>query len=752
MTATTFRFQFQRIIAVVLAMTMALAQPYGIAQAADPSDDPPVQTVAPADPSAEVPPADNETADTPLDSTATPTPAPAPPIPPVDPQPITGPSGPTGVQGVTGPTEPTGPGGPTGKVPDYAFNDALQKWEPTISSSFKWSEDAHNWVSPFYRYDPVVGWWHTIPGVTPSDSINALTANSKDPSALMKRILGMNDPEISNTGPNSTNQASVTDSRSVLETLLNNSGIYNDITSGAASGDAGVSNNTDAGDAKTGLATIVTNLLNILNAMWTFGSGGLSYFVENIYGNQTGDIAINPQAVSGGGGQLGQCAGGLSTNTNTGPNSTNIADYDCSANLEVNSQTTGTIVNNVDIDASSGDAAVTGNTKGGSAMSGDVLAELNIINLINTAIGAGQSFFGIINIFGNLDGDILFPSLNINGVVASSQPGTAMLGNSTTGPGSTNTATNSNSNTLDIDNNVDATFNNNIDANAQTGTAAVANNTEAGSATTGNAKTHSSLFNLFNTNIFGDNAVLVIVNNMGRWFGTIMNLGGSGESGGGLLTSNAVVQNANTGPGSVNEASVSNTNNTEIDNKVTGSITNNITINATSGDAMVSGNTKGGNATSGNATIASSIANIFNSALHFGKVFGILFINVFGTWNGSVGIDTAAGTAPVSPLQLAPLGVGGASFASTLGSGSGSGSSGPIQPAFLASNADNASVATVSASVQSLPNAVQAAIHNPDAAAASTRSTGLLIVLAAFMMLLAGGVLSLDRRLKSSDR
>ncbi len=750
MKLTTIQSRIQRFLAILLVATMALAGPYVPAQAAEDDSATPTQTEQTVSPAPEEePPAATETPAEPgVVSVPTPPPAPAPvaPTPPTAPEPAN-------PAPVTGPTDPVALGQPTGKAPDYAFNDAAHKWEPTLITTFKWSKDALNWVSPFYRYDPVVGWWHVIPGVTPSDSINALTAGSKDPSALMNRILGVTDPENSNTGPGSTNVGTVTDSESVLATLLTNSGIYNDISSNASSGDAGVANNTNAGDARTGLATIVTNLLNILNAMWSFGSGGLSYFIENIYGNHTGDIAITIQPANGGGGQIGQCSGGVATNTNTGPGSTNIADYDCSRDLQVNNQTTGAIVNDVQIDASSGDATVNGNNRGGSAMSGDALAQLNIINLINTAIGAGQSFFGIINIFGNLDGDILFPGLNLNGVVASSEPGSpgGLVGNSTTGPGSINTATNTNTNTLDIDNNVNGTFNNNINATATTGSATVANNTEAGSATTGEAKTHTSLFNLFNTNIFGENAVLVIVNNMGRWFGTIMNLGGSGESGGGLLTSNAVVQNNTTGPGSNNQASVSNSNSAEIDNNVDGTITNNVNITATSGDATVANNTTAGDAKSGNATVASSIANIFNSTLHFGKVFGILFINVFGTWNGSAGVDTAAGTILVSPQQLAPLGVGGGSLAASLGNDAASSmGSGPVASQTI----DTASLgpANVSANVQSLPNAVQAAIHSQEAAAASTRTTGLLIVLAAFMMLLAGGALSLDRKLKTVHR
>src|SRR5690606_15758835 len=78
-------------------------------------------------------------------------------------------------------------------------------------------------------------------------------------------------------------------------------------------------------------------------------------------------------------------------------------------------------------------------------------------------------------------------------------------------------------------------------------------------------------------------------------------------------------------------------------------ITNNVHVNAESGDANVTGNTKAGDATSGDATASANIANIVNSSFSLSGWFGILFINVFGSWNGSFGVDTAAGNKPKAP-------------------------------------------------------------------------------------------------------
>jgi hypothetical protein len=78
-------------------------------------------------------------------------------------------------------------------------------------------------------------------------------------------------------------------------------------------------------------------------------------------------------------------------------------------------------------------------------------------------------------------------------------------------------------------------------------------------------------------------------------------------------------------------------------------ITNNIDVTAQTGDATVAGNTQGGNATTGDASAGINLLNISNSNFSLADWFGVLFINVFGSWNGSFGVDTEAGELPVQP-------------------------------------------------------------------------------------------------------
>lgn len=678
-------------------------------------------------------------ADTSTSTTETTAPAPEPvPTPPPAPEPAPAPA-------------PVPEPAPAPKLPDkpgYVFNDTVGKWEAANAESFTWDAGANRWVSPLYWYDAKVGWYHVVQTAslapTPSsenDPAAASSTSSSDPQSA-----AASDPSNSNTGPLSQNNSSLNNSNNLLANLSNLASITNNDTSTAISGAANASFNNFGGSATTGPATVVSNYLNLLNSMWSWGMGNITSFIYNIFGNHVGDINITIPKASGGGGTLGQCSGPNSNNT-TGPLSLNTATSTCNNNLTGTNNTTGAITNNIDLTAKSGDANVQGNTNGGDATSGDATANLNIVNMINSSIGAGQMFFGIINIFGTLDGDILFPGLSLDQAIAGSTSG-GSASNSNTGPGSNNDATSTNNNNANLSNSTTGAFNNNIDATATSGNANVSENTNAGSATTGQAATNTNTFNLFNTNIFGDNAVLVLINDMGHWVGRIMNLPG-GSSGGALLTSNATVSNNDTGAGSSNTASSTNNNNANLSNNTSGTITNNVTANAQSGDANVSQNTNAGNATSGNAKVATNIANIFGSNLSFGGLFGILIVNVFGSWTGSVGVDTAAGNGasggPISAATVAQAQSAWNNYNQAQNVLVGDGSLG------VGNGATNASSTASVIGASSLPVQVAAShlLPRSERVASTTRNVTWLIGLAGFMMLAAVGLASVERKLKN---
>lgn len=425
---------------------------------------------------------------------------------------------------------------------------------------------------------------------------------------------------IDNTGPNSNNQIN-TGGQGALS--ANNDNLLtagNLILQDARSGNAIVLSNTNGGSATTGNATNMATIVNMLQSSSNLlGSGQVVTFVHDIDGDLTGDLMLDPNVLS----AVQPASESLSGNSQ----------------LTLNNSVDAAINNDIRLNSESGDATVSRNTTAGDARSGDAKAIANIINLINSAVSSGRSFIGTININGNFNGDILLPANFVDQLVAANVPKVTIYN---TGPDSNNAVNNNGGGSTTVNNTNNLGINNIVNANAVSGNAAVTRNTNAGSATTGNASNSITAFNLTGSNVIGKNSILVFVNVLGEWVGLIVNTpaGTSAAHLGGGITSANVSQ---TGPDSSNAVNNSGTTDQTINNNVNQQINNNIDINARSGDATVSSNTTAGDARSGDAETAVNLLNMSNSSLSLSDWFGILFINVFGTWNGSFGINTAAG-------------------------------------------------------------------------------------------------------------
>jgi hypothetical protein len=526
-----------------------------------------------------------------------------------------------------GPNKPQGPDANT-----YTYNSATGMWE---NAYYIWNP-ATGQTSPktaqTYSYNPATGHWDTTDWIyDPAKGQYVPNVVSVvQPPAGAQTIGGPAD--VSTQGPDSP----VTDNSSNNGLFDNfyNASISNTLNSNAASGNASILLNTTGGSATSGNAAAIANFINVIcagtaNCAPTLLQGAsMPTFTQNIYGDVQGDIMIDPSQL--------YTAGPLSP-----------IDANSSNNLTINSKANGQINNDITLGASSGNAAVSQNTTGGDATSGNADAVANILNVINSVIGTGQSFMGTVNIYGNLDGDILMPPDVLNTLLASAT--TPTVGLSTSGPNSpinSNSSNNLNANLKD-----NTSIDNLVNLSAVTGSANVTDNTTAGNATSGNANTNLTVLNLTGKQVIGSDALLVFVNVLGKWVGMIVNAptGANAAALGGGITTN--------GPNS--PINSDNTNNANLNSDNNSSIHNNIKATATSGNALVSQNTRGGNATSGNATASVNLMNISTSSLNLSNWLGILFINVFGSWNGSFGIDTAAGNKPASPS-------GGSSMASAV--------------------------------------------------------------------------------------
>jgi len=486
------------------------------------------------------------------------------------------------------------------------------------------------WENTYYTFDPATGIVSIKPAYAPTYAYNSATGLYdtttyvyNDPTGkYVPRTVSVAQPpagavitvpaptpvapQSASIPSGSTSDPSAVQGTSTLNSTTNDTttaGVNNTIGSQATTGNTLVLANTSAGDATSGNSQGIVNIINALQSSGSVPSGNLVTFESNIDGDVNGDLILDPT-------ELAQPA----SNSKPLDNTTN--------NVTVNSQTGEQITNNVTVGATSGNATVTENTSAGNATSGTANAVANIVNMLNSIVSGGKSFIGVININGNLNGDILLPQDFVNQLLADNVPTTTI----------DTSQIQTNSTIADITNN--QAINNNITTTAASGQAAVTTNTQAGNATSGIASTNITVFNLTGSSVIGSNDLLVFVNVLGKWVGMIMSApaGTTAAELGGGITSNA----------SMNNNTDANVNNDQ-------RITNNVNVNAQSGNATVDRNTKAGDATSGNATASANLLNIENSNLAFANWFGMLFINVFGTWNGSFGVNTSAGDKPSTP-------------------------------------------------------------------------------------------------------
>lgn len=369
--------------------------------------------------------------------------------------------------------------------------------------------------------------------------------------------------------------------------------LSNVIDSDATSGDASAHQNTTVGNVTTGNAAALATIVNLLQSNVNFNGSQPITFVHDITGTVSGDLLVDPAVIA-----------ALGTNA--------PLFGDTAANSTIDTSTQATITNAININAASGNANATQNTTAGNVQSGNANAVANVVNLINSSVAAGQSFIGMINIYGSLQGNILVPEAFVNSVL---------------GVGAN--APNTNGTIVTTDNN--ATVTNNITTTAVSGTAAATDNSHTGSVGSGQANTNVTILNLTSNQTVGKNALLVFVNVLGNWVGLILDAPAGTTSA--SLGSSGLVQNSTGNPDVLNSE-----NNYQI--------TNAITTTAQSGNAGATENTTVGNVHSGDTSASVNLLNILNSQISLSDWFGVLFINVFGTWNGNFGVQTATITPP----------------------------------------------------------------------------------------------------------
>lgn len=451
----------------------------------------------------------------------------------------------------------------------------------------------------------------TLPSSSSGQNTNNNTASTSDNDENSSQVTNSNSD--SNTDSNSTSNTNNSNSeqcessdpdnqtQSTSETENSSATIDNCDQQSADSGQANVDNGGNGGTATSGNADDSINEVNEETNSDSTSSQPVD-FTDNIYGNQTGNIEIDPSTIT----------SQQSTDNTTTDNET-----------ATSTTTNNSTINNTDeAVAQTGDATVTNDGEGGTAASGNAEALANVVNIINSVIADGESFEGTINIYGNLYGDILLPEQLVDELI---NPATIPSG-------------------TDTDNTETGLIDNDVELTAESGSALVTNDGDGGTAASGNATTDLNITNYVNDYLSADNLFLIIINVSGQWYGYI--LGEVPESdvallGDGLSNSNVTQSQPSS---------------TEV-NDDTETINNDISSAAYTGSATVNNDGNGGTATSGDAEALANILNFINDNFNISGWFGILFINIFGNWYGSLSTYNANPTLSSETTGPTPIGV-----------------------------------------------------------------------------------------------
>ena len=484
----------------------------------------------------------------------------------------------------------------------YTWNPVNGVYTPLTPLTYTYNQSTGLWDSTQWVYDPVTNKYEQQPFSvsqvpTGAKTIGgpALTSSSSNTLNNQNSASNQNNSSSSSSSSasNGSNNVTTANTNNINLNNNNNANVNNTQNQTTNSGNSSVFGNTSAGNATSGNATSLATVVNSIASNSPLANA--TQFTANIDGNVNGNLTFNPT-------QLFQPANSSILNSNQN-------------NVTINQANNSSITNNINLATNTGNATVADNNNAGSATSGNANSVANVVNMINSMISSRKSFIGVINILGDLNGNILVPQQFLSGLIASNAPRSTYAVNN---------------NTLNKDSftsNQNQTINNNISTSAASGSAIVNKNTTAGNATSGNASTNVTIFNLAGDNVSTSNSMLVFVNVLGTWVGMILNAPAG--------TTSALLGGGTQSTGSINNNQV---NNVKVANTSNQTINNNIGLKSKSGNALVSENTNAGNATSGNATASANIANLENDNLNMSNWFGILFINVFGKWIGSLGL------------------------------------------------------------------------------------------------------------------
>lgn len=443
--------------------------------------------------------------------------------------------------------------------------------------------------------------------------------------------------QTSNTGngAGSSNTSSITSSETTNTAQTSSADVSNNLKSSSQTGQNNTSYNVGNSTIQTSAANTSGEIVSGINT--NLANVSVSEF--NVMGNQNGNLVLDFSKNC----VLSCTASSSSTNSGNGSGSNNNSSIQNTLQNNSFQGNTATVGNNLILSADSGHNNSSYNTGGDSAIkTGDANVSGSALTLANNNL-AGQVILGVVNIFGNLAGDIVLPDNLVLPGCTNFCSGTTAVTNASNGADSSNSASvkNTSDNNLSQTNNVDIT--NNLNLSSTTGNNQTSENTSGDSnIQTGTSNIVSKVLNISNLNISSGDIWLVLVNNAGQWVGQILGAPAdaiAAVSSGGISISpdgSISVGNSQNGTGSQNNSSVNQSDSSQISQNNNTKLVNNINLSASTGGNVADYNTGGNSAiTTGDANVLLNLINLVNNNVAVKGRLIITVVNVFGSWMGN---------------------------------------------------------------------------------------------------------------------
>lgn len=507
-------------------------------------------------------------------------------------QEVTPPPEPTPTQGAPSPeAEPTAP--PSPETP--TITEALS---PTPTPTAIVTEE-DTLPAPTPTLSP-----ETVAEVTPADHSNEIGNNqvgetvvtTEEATNSVVLVTSGNTNENTNESQTVVEEESVvaTDSASVSETegestsQENEAKVANVLEQTTNTGGNSASKNVGDSRVETGDANTSGTVITALNT----NLDGVAFNEYNLTGEQTGDLVLD-----------------FEENCLADETGVPVKKVEQSESFQTNEAE---LENTLVLASDSGDNQASFNTQGDSTVqTGDANVAATVLTFLNNNL-AGNVTLAVVNIFGTLIGDIVFPQ---EALETQAEP------------------ENREETSASFQNN-EAVIENNLLLSANTGENEARLNT-GGETTieTGEATAETQVVNVANNNLAGGSWWLVLINVAGEWVGKILGAPEGANFAAALGTEFEVDENGdlNVNFGETNESTLGR----EVTQTNEAQVVNNLQLSANTGHNETSKNT-GGNSTikTGNARIVASLLNFVNNNISSQSKVFLTVVNVFGRWLG----------------------------------------------------------------------------------------------------------------------